>query len=65
MRRQLAWRGRPKDKAVDIRCPGEEQRSSPGRDLRELALPWVFLSMIDDLLRGKALAGRRDGGVAC
>jgi hypothetical protein len=48
-----------------MRCPGEEQRSSPGRDLREWALPWVFLSMIDDLLRGKVLAGRRDGGAAC
>ena len=33
--------------------------------LRERQLPWVFLSMIDDLLRGKAHAGVRGGVAAC
>jgi len=72
--------GRLRDRAVGIRCLGEEADSSPRRDLREQQLPWVFLSMIDDLLRGKALAspvktpatspgkalaGRRGGAAAC
>jgi hypothetical protein len=65
-RRRLLWSGEyAEDKAAGIECPGEEEDSSPRRDLRERRLPWVFLSMIDDLLRGKALVGGRGGGVAC
>jgi hypothetical protein len=55
----------PRDKAAGIECPGEEEDSSPRRDLRERQLPWVYLSMIDDRFRGKALAGGRGGAVAC
>ncbi len=47
------------------RCPGEELRSSPGRDLRELALPWVEFIMIDDPVLGKALVGGRGRAGVC
>jgi hypothetical protein len=57
--------GDAEDKATGVECPGEEEDSSPRRDLRELTLPWVFLSMNDDLLRGKALAEGRGGAAAC
>jgi hypothetical protein len=57
--------GEPRDKTAGIRCPGEEVDSSPRRDLRERQLPWVFLIMIDDLVRGKALAKGLDGAAAC
>jgi hypothetical protein len=39
--------------------PGEEQRSSPRLDLRELALPWAVFSMIDERVPGKAPAVAR------
>jgi hypothetical protein len=55
----------PRDKAAGIRRLGEEGISSPRLDLRELTLPWVLLSMIDDLVGGKALVESRGGGVAC
>jgi len=65
-RRRLLWRGEyAEDKAAGIECPGEEEDSSPRRDLREWRLPWVYLSMIDDLFRGKALVEGRGGAVAC
>jgi len=54
-----------RDKAAGLECPGEEKDSSPRRDLRERQLPWVFLIMIDDLFRGKALVGGRGGVAAC
>ena len=57
--------GRRRDEAAFVGCPGEERDSSPRRDLRERQLPWVFLSMIDDLLRGKALVGGLGSAAVC
>jgi hypothetical protein len=50
---------------VGIRRLGEEWASSPGLDLRELALPWVNFMMINDLVRGKALVVGRGDAAAC
>jgi hypothetical protein len=64
--RELIWRrGRPTDEAAGIKCPGEEEASSPRLGLREFALPWVLLSMIDDLVEGKARLAGRGAAAAC
>lgn len=42
-----------------MKRPGEDQSSSPRLDLRELALPWGLLSIIDEHVPGKAPAGDR------
>jgi hypothetical protein len=46
----------PRDEAAEMKRPGEESSSSPRLDLRELALPWVLFSMIDEHVPGKASA---------
>jgi len=48
-----------------MNCLGEDNDSSPRRDLRERQLPWVSSRMIDDLLQGKGLAEIQGRAIAC